>query len=412
MEKVSQHKQIETLTLTTGGASVLQTSLENDLNLNLGTLDNVLSNPSGSTDATEGSGVAGSFAAKAGDVVTFDYFFDGGDYLPFNDFAFVAVNGEAQKLTSIADNGNYGDTSGIYQYVIQESDIIDGIINFAVGITDVGDTAVTSSLNIAGFKVTPASLVDKQITIIDEPTSKASDTISSFGSVTKVDTTYTLSTAKGAVSQFNLEKALGLDSGILDSTNGNENATEGSAVSAVFAVKSGDILTFDYFFQGGDYLPYDDFAFVSVNGVTSTFSSIGEVGSYGTEAGVFKLVITDENINDDGTIAVSVGVMDVGDTAMDTSLVIKDLALNKEEYINDEVDIDDDLMIVDESKNTINAIGDYSLSDDGDTYFLSTGSNSESQFTLESTLGILVKEHWIKPMERPMPQKVPRFTPS
>ena len=113
--------------------------------------------------------------------------------------------------------------------------------------------------------------------------------ISSFGAVTKVDTTYTLSTAKGAVSQFNLEKALGLDSGILDSTNGNENATEGSAVSAVFAVKSGDILTFDYFFQGGDYLPYDDFAFVSVNGVTSTFSSIGEVGSYGTEAGVFKL---------------------------------------------------------------------------------------------------------------------------
>ena len=68
-------------------------------------------------------------------------------------------------------------------------------------------------------------------------------------------TTYTLSTAKGAVSQFNLEKALGLDSGILDSTNGNENATEGSAVSAVFVVKSGDILTFDYFFQGGDYLP-------------------------------------------------------------------------------------------------------------------------------------------------------------
>ena len=43
--------------------------------------------------------------------------------------------------------------------------------------------------------------------------------------------------------------------------------------------------------------------------------------------------------------------MDVGDTAMDTSLVIKDLALNKEEYINEEVDIDDDLMIVDESKN-------------------------------------------------------------
>ena len=231
-------------------------------------------------------------------------------------------------------------------------------------------------------------MVDKKITIIDQPVSKASDTISSFGSVTKSDTTYTLSTTKGSVSQFNLEKSLGLDSGILDATNGNENATEGSAISAVFAVKSGDILTFDYYFQGGDYLPYDDFAFVSVNGQTSTFSSIGEVGSYGTEAGIFKLEITDDLINDDGTIAVSVGVMDVGDTAMDTSLVVKDLALNKEEYIDDDIDIDDDLMIEDDSKNTINVIGDYSQSDDGDTYFLSTGSGSESQFTLESTLGL------------------------
>ena len=160
------------------GILYFKSHLENELNLNEGTLDNVLSNPSGSTDATEGSGVAGSFAAKAGDVVTFDYFFDGGDYLPFNDFAFVAINGEAQKLTSIADNGNYGDTSGIYQYVIQESDIVDGIINFAVGITDVGDTAVTSSLNIAGFKVTPASLVDKKITIIDQPVFQSIETSS------------------------------------------------------------------------------------------------------------------------------------------------------------------------------------------------------------------------------------------
>ena len=136
-----------------------------------------------------------------------------------------------------------------------------------------------------------------------------------------------------------LRKHWGLDSGILDSTNGSENATEGSAVSAVFAVKSGDISP--TISSGGDYLPYDDFAFVSVNGKTETFS-IGEVGSYGTEAGVFKPEITDEDINDDEPIAVSVGVMDVGDTAMDTSLVVKDLALNKEEYINDDVDIDDD----------------------------------------------------------------------
>ena len=82
----------------------------------------------------------------------------------------------------------------------------------------------------------------------------------------------------------------------------------------------------------------------------------------------FKLEITDDLITDDGTIAESVG-MDVGDMAMDTSLVTKDLALNKE-YTNDDVDIDDDLMIEDNSKNTINAIGDYSQSDDGDTYFL------------------------------------------
>ena len=46
-------QNVDTLTLTTGGNAVLQEYLEDQLDLNAGTLDNVLSNPSGSTDATK-----------------------------------------------------------------------------------------------------------------------------------------------------------------------------------------------------------------------------------------------------------------------------------------------------------------------------------------------------------------------
>ena len=93
-----------------------------------------------------------------------------------------------------------------------------------------------------------------------------------------------LSTNNGA-SQFEIETALGLKSGTLDKTNGKSDATEGSAIYGVLDATAGDILQFSYYFDGGDYLPYDDFAFVSINGKTTTISSIKENGDYGDESG-------------------------------------------------------------------------------------------------------------------------------
>ena len=316
--------------LNTGGSAVLQSNLEATLGLTLDTLDNT-----GSGNATEGSGISGTFAAKAGDVLTFDYFFDGGDYIPFNDFAFVAINGVATKLTSIADNGNYGDKAGIFQYTIKASDIVDGVIKAAVGIVDVGDSAVTSALNISGFAIKPLGLVDTKIDVVQAPTTAGSNVVTSYGKVTKSGTdTFSLSTDSGSVVQAALESSLGLSSGKLDNT-GNGNATEGSAVKATYAVKAGDFLTFDYFFDGGDYIPYNDFAFVSINGNVQSFASISENGNYGDEAGVFKYQVKDSDIKSDGTVTISVGVMDVGDKASTSYLNISGLAIKTIDTLDD-----------------------------------------------------------------------------
>ena len=157
--------------------------------------------------------VAGSFAAKAGDVVTFDYFFDGGDYLPFNDFAFIEITGEAQSSLQLLIT-IFSPITGhqIYQYVIQESDIIDGIINFAVGITDVGDTAVTSSLNIAGFQSHPSIPGRQEKYNHWWAYFQSLRYNSSFGSVTKSILRIHFRRTKGAVSQ--LEKVIWESTGV------------------------------------------------------------------------------------------------------------------------------------------------------------------------------------------------------
>ena len=47
---------------------------------------------------------------QAGDVITFSWSFDADDYLNFNDFGFVVIDGAVTKLSDIAEVGNYGST--------------------------------------------------------------------------------------------------------------------------------------------------------------------------------------------------------------------------------------------------------------------------------------------------------------
>ena len=90
--------------------------------------------------------------ASVGDTLAFNYFWDGGDYVPYDDFAYVSLGGQIVKnestqnatlysssggssankvtyngggdsksLVSIKGAGNYNDVAGTFKYTIKLS---------------------------------------------------------------------------------------------------------------------------------------------------------------------------------------------------------------------------------------------------------------------------------------------------
>ena len=208
---------------------------------------------------------------------------------------------------------------------------------------DVGDTAMDTSLVIKDLALNKEEYINEEVDIDDDlmVVDESKNTINAIGDYSLSDDgdTYFLSTGSNSQSQFTLESTLGLKKGTLDKTN-KANATEGSAVYAELNAKAGDVVTFDYFFDGGDYLPFDDFAFVSINGKTITLASIKENGNYGDESGVFEYKLKSSDIKG-GTVKVAVGVMDVGDTAVTSALAVSGLSVTPAEYVDEDVDIDE-----------------------------------------------------------------------
>ena len=162
---------------------------------------------------------------------------------------------------------------------------------------DVGDTAMDTSLVVKDLALNKEEYIDDDIDIDDdlmiEDDSK--NTINVIGDYSQSDDgdTY-FSTGSGSIPIH--ASTIGLKKGTLDKTNGKANATEGSAVYAELNAKAGDVVTFDYFFDGGDYLPFDDFAFVSINGKSITLASIKENGNYGDESGVFEYKLKSSDV--------------------------------------------------------------------------------------------------------------------
>jgi len=154
------------------------------------------------------------------------------------------------------------------------------------------------------------------------------DDVKELGDVKLYGKTYTLSTGNG-ITQTTLESNLGLDSGSLDSnlngTKAAQNATEGSAITIELDdIKAGDTLTFSYFWDGGDYMPYDDFAFVSINSNLYSLASVSEVGSWGADKnGIFEYTFQLSDLPEAGeNLNLSIGVMDVIDTVVNSSMKI------------------------------------------------------------------------------------------
>ena len=100
--------------------------------------------------------------------------------------------------------------------------------------------------------------------------------------------------------------------------------TNGSAIQTTLTLHAGDVVSFDWHFSAGDYLPYNDFAFATVNGTLFTLSNTQFTGNYGSTGWqTFTYTATA-----DGTYVVGQGVMNNRDTGLDSHLGIDAMRVN------------------------------------------------------------------------------------
>ena len=151
-----------------GGGSVIDTDLEEFLDLVPGTLDGLTEN-----DAIEGSVIKQTFTAQAGDIVSFDWNFLTNESTPnatYNDTAFLSVNGFTFELADTnshfvdasADNYYHGSAELTDEFTGQTgtqtltfSVAEAGTYTIGFGVVDVGDDLFDSGLLIDNVEIQP-----------------------------------------------------------------------------------------------------------------------------------------------------------------------------------------------------------------------------------------------------------------
>jgi hypothetical protein len=99
---------------------------------------------------------------------------------------------------------------------------------------------------------------------------------------------------------------------------------DGSAINTVLTLHAGDVVSFNWNFFGGDALPYNDFAFVAVNGTEFFLSDVQAVGTKGV-SGEHTFTYT---VTADGSYNFGIGVMDVQSNRNASYLEVDNLAVN------------------------------------------------------------------------------------
>jgi hypothetical protein len=139
-----------------------------------------------------------------------------------------------------------------------------------------------------------------------------------------------LTTGNGAISDRHIERFLDLATGQLDASFGN--VTEGSALQlATITVEAGDVLSFDWNFltSEGAFSAFNDVGFVAIAGesilLADTNQPLNPSGTSFTSAtgyGTFTYEFATA-----GTYTIGIGVMDGGDSQIDSALLVDNVVL-------------------------------------------------------------------------------------
>lgn len=100
-----------------------------------------------------------SFAVTVGDVLSFDVYFDAGDYLPYNDDGYARLVGTTSSLglfsSNVAAVGNYGAT---YWTGISHTFTTAGTYQIELGVRNVRDNAAVSYLGVDNVRLESAGV--------------------------------------------------------------------------------------------------------------------------------------------------------------------------------------------------------------------------------------------------------------
>jgi hypothetical protein len=124
----------------------------------------------------------------------------------------------------------------------------------------------------------------------------------------------------GAEDTSQVETFLGLTPGSIGSNF--SSPTGGSAAKINLSVLAGDTFDANWFFQAGDYMPYNDFSFFSVSPTTlNTLADVSMVGDYGSGSGSFTYTFVTP-----GTYQVGFAVFNSLDSSFNSSLTLTGIA--------------------------------------------------------------------------------------
>jgi hypothetical protein len=97
-----------------------------------------------------------------------------------------------------------------------------------------------------------------------------------------------------------------------------------SSIGQVFSMNAGDVFSGKAQFFGADYLPFNDYSKITINGVTLFSSDIAQVGSEGTSA----LTSFSYTALTTGSYTFFAGVANSLDSAFSSVLVVSDLTVD------------------------------------------------------------------------------------
>ena len=150
------HQALMTNGFSDAGGSVVDSDLEEFLDLAPGSLDGLVGG-----NATEGSVIKQTFTAKAGDIVSFDWNFLTNEATPsgtFNDTAFLSVNGFTFELADTGEDFVPGPDPEFNEQTDTQtltfSIAAAGTYTIGFGVVDVGDAIFDSGLVIDNIQQT------------------------------------------------------------------------------------------------------------------------------------------------------------------------------------------------------------------------------------------------------------------